>query len=141
MPRKPRSTSKQTENKLEIEQGTFWLPNDAAWGGFINIRIDDHDKLLFEEWSSNNAQQGIEILDDLMGQGVKLGFSYDRENACYIATLTGALVVGSNERYCVTSRAGSLVDVIQLAAFKHVVIADGDYGSFRPSTGRMNNFG
>jgi len=122
-------------------QGMYWLPADAKWGGFINIRLPDDAKLAFNAWQEDFPSAGPEILDELLGEGVKVGLSYDRENECYICTLTGALVSGSNERYCCTSRASRLAEVINLAAWKHAYYAQGDYGSYKPSDKKLASWG
>ena len=140
MPRKTKSPSDKTES-AEVVHLPYWTPNDAAWGGFINIRLSDTDKEQFGFWVLENPAEGGVILDDLVCAGVKFGLSYDAPNQCYVATITGALVEGSNERYCVTTRAGTLSEVIALVAWKHAILAKGDYGSFRPSNGKLNNWG
>lgn len=140
MPRKTKSTSSKIES-ADMVQPPYFTPNDAAWGGFINIRLSDTDKEQFSVWWASNPSEGGRILDDLVGAGVKFGLSYDAPNQCYVATITGALVEGSNERYCVTTRAGSLVEVVALMAWKHAILAKGDYGSFRPSNGKLMNWG
>jgi hypothetical protein len=140
MPRKKSTPSVDTPEKV-IEQGTYWLPNDARWGGFINIRLDDDQKEAFFAWDADNPSEGTKVLEDVMHEGMKVGLTYDRENQCYICTLIGALVSGSNERYCVTTRAATLQQVVQLTAWKHSQLALGDYGNFRPTTGTMMSWG
>lgn len=140
MARKPKSRSPQ-QDPPPVEQGKFWLPSDAEWGGFINIRLDDQQKDEFRTWEDTVSESVLPSLDDLLGEGIKFALSYDRENQCYIATLTGALVVGSNERYCVTTRAGGMFEVIALAMFKHYVLAKEDYGEYKPRSGRFDNWG
>lgn len=139
MPRKAKKTS-PTEEK-QVDHGVYWLPNDAAWGGFINIRLDDQQKQTFFAWFADAGQSIHTLLDDVLIEGMKVAFSYDRENQCYIVTFTGALVSNSNERYCATSRAGTLIECLGLSVWKHFYLADGDYGSFKPKTGQMNNWG
>jgi len=138
--RKPKTPTVPAQTPQTI-QGVFWLPPDAAWGGFINIRLPDDAKLTFDAWEEDNSGEGFQILDEVLGEGAKFGLSYDRENNCYVATLTGALVDGSNERYCVTTRAGRLDEVINLMAWKHAYYAKGDYGSFRPKVSQLASWG
>lgn len=125
----------------QIERGAYWLPNDAAWGGFINIRLDDEQKQTFFTWFADAGTAIHTLLDDVLIEGMKVAFAYDRENQCYIVTFTGALVGNSNERYCATSRAGTLTECLGLAVWKHFYLADGDYGNFKPKTGQLNNWG
>lgn len=139
MPRGKKSPP-ATEKPAPVSRGRYWLANDAAWGGFINIKIDDEQKSDYHTWCQENPDEGWVILTDIINAGMKVAFAYDDENQCYISTLTGALVSNSNERYCMTSRAGTLGDVIALSSWKHAVLVGGDYGNFR-TNGRMSNWG
>lgn len=141
MPRKPKSTETQATPKEPVTQGAYWLPTEAKWGGFINIRLDDDQTAAFREWDSDNPGEGARVLEDAMGEGIKVGMSYDRENQCTIVTFTGALCAGSNERYCCTSRAGNIREAIQLAAWKHSQLALGDYGNYSPRSSTMMSWG
>lgn len=139
MPRKAK-TPEYMQEPAKLPQGKYWLPSDNPWGGFINIRIDEAQKAEFHLWCEANPDEGWRILTDVLGQGMKVTLAYDNENECYILSFLGALVEGSTERYCVTSRTGTLGDVIALAGWKHEVLVAGRYGDLR-STGRMNNWG
>lgn len=134
-PRKPKPEDTQRQNR------TYHLDSDADWGGFINIRLTDDQKLEFSTWYEENVNQGGFILDDLLGQGMKVGFSYDDENQCYICTFTGALVRDSAERWCMTTRASTFAEVIALSCWKHVHLAHGEYGGFAPKRGNFPNWG
>jgi hypothetical protein len=133
--------SPETDQSPEVTQGRYWLPNDAAWGGFINLKLDDEAKVIFGAWAEFNRDNLWVMVDDVLGAGMKLGLSYDRENSCYILTFTGALVGGSNERYCMTTRASTLSEVFELAVWKHQELCGGEYGDFRPRSGKMLNWG
>jgi hypothetical protein len=137
---RPKKTSATLSTSQQTKVGKWQAEKDAPWGGFINIRVDEEQKEQFHQWCAENPEEGWRITDDLLAQGMKVGFAYDTENECYIMTLTGTLVEGSTERYCVTSRAGTLGDVIALSAWKHVVLVAGAYGDLR-ANGRLNNWG
>jgi len=139
MARKHKAAVPAEETKSE--HGIYWLPNEAAWGGFINVRLDEEQKQAFLTWFADAGTAIHQLMDDVLGEGMKVGWSYDRENSCYIVTFTGALVGNSNERYVTTSRAGTFNECLALALWKHLKLADGDYGNFRPTTGQLNNWG
>ena len=122
-------------------RGVFFLEQTAPWGGFLNVRLDEALKLEFFAWREENHQAWWQQLDDFLGEGGKVSCAYDRENQAYIVTLTGALVLGSNERYCSTSRAGTLDEAFSLAFWKHVCLAEGDYSDFKPRTGAFKQWG
>ena len=133
--------NKQPDEKPQIEQGEYWTPNDATWGGFINVKLDDEQKQDFLVWFGERVEPLDRDLCDLLDEGMKVTFAYDRENQCFTCTFTGALVGNSNERYVTTSRAGTFTECMALALWKHIKLADGDYGNFRPATGQLNNWG
>ncbi len=112
------------------ETGRFFLPSDARWGGYINVKLDDAQRENFKEVYEGEPNYGASIIDDALGEGMKLACVYDRANAVYIVSFTGRLVSNSNERYCVTSRAGTLHQALAVAAHKHELL-DGDYGQLK----------
>lgn len=140
MPRSKKSSPNFDTPEKNITQGKYWVTNDAPWGGFINVAVNDAERDDFKSWLVEHAQDVPSMLDDLMGEGMKYGCTFDRENGCYVATLTGGLVVGSNLRCCVTSRAGTWAECDGLAVWKHYVLCGGDYGDLL-ATGRKRNWG
>lgn len=140
MPRKTRSTQGSDSQDVETVQGKFWLPNDAPWGGFINVTLSDGDKNDFHAWDDENRRNVPGLMDDLISDGMKYGVAYDRANSCYIVTLTGALIEKANLRCCVTSRAGTWAESDSLAVWKHLILCDGNYGDLL-ATGRKRSWG
>lgn len=138
---RPKKTKTTLPEKPAVHRGAYWLPNDATWGGFINMRLDDEQRGDFNVWFSENSVEISRLLDDAVGDGVKFGLAYDDEHECYISTFTGALVGGSNERYTCTSRAATMVEAIGLAAWKHFVLTQGDYGNFKPANATFMSWG
>lgn len=139
MPRK--SKIKTSAKAPAVARGMYYCESDAAWGGYINLKLDDEQKNSFFTWFEDAGKATQQLLEDLLAEDAKVTFSYDRENQCHIISITGALVGNSNERYVVTSRAGTLDECLGLAVYKHFYLCDGDYADFRPSTGKMNNWG
>lgn len=139
MPRKKKEAASEAQDTAP--KGRYWSPNDAVWGGFINLKLDDEQKQTFYAWFENPPVAVVHLLEDLLGAGAKVGMAYDEQNQCHVASVTGALVSNSNERYCVTSRAGTFTECLALAVWKHFYLTDGDFGNFVPRTGRMNNWG
>ena len=140
MPRKSSSTPKLDTPEQTVKQGIFWLPNDAPWGGFINVTITDAEKSEFHSWYDEHAGEVTAMLEDLLAEGMKYGVSYDRENECCVVTLTGGLVEKANLRCCVTSRAGTWRDADALAVWKHYILCAGNYGDLL-TTGRKRSWG
>lgn len=140
MPR-PKKNPKNEAAPVEVVQGKYWLPSDAPWGGFINVKLDEGQKDQFSTWFGQGEGLHFNMLDDALGDGLKVGFSYDRENECYITTLTGAGWEGCTDRYCLTSRAGTFDESVALSMYKHYIVCAGDWGDLRPRTGRKDSWG
>jgi len=140
MPRKPKSSPSVDTPDKNVAQGKFWLPNDAPWGGFLNVSLTDADKAEFHSWYVEHKHDVTAALDDLMAEGMKYSVAYDRENECYITTFTGGLVEGANLRCAVTSRAGTWAECSGLAVWKHYILCAGNYGDLL-ATGRKRNWG
>lgn len=140
MPRKPKSTVPEPEPTSADQP--YLLPNDSPWGGFVNIRLEDEQKQQFFLWEEENKQFVSGYFDEMLGAGIKASFSYDASNECYILAVTGALMgVTPGSRFCSTSRSSTLVQVMALTVWKHVILAKGDYGNYRPKGGGFMSFG
>ena len=120
MARKAKSPQSETPVKPTKEQ-RYYLPSDAKWGGFCNVRLTDDDKADYEVWLEEQGAEVWRLQEDLLSQGMKISFSYDAENEAMICTYMGKLVSNSNERYCVTTRSYDFNQVVALAVWKFVV--------------------
>lgn len=140
MPRKTKSSS-VTEKPESVRQ-PYLLPNDSPWGGFINIRLDETQHEEFFAWEADNSQHVWGYFGEILGAGCKASFSFDAENECFICAITGALMGSTpGSRFCSTSRAATMEQVLALTVWKHVVLAKGDYGNYRPKGGSFMSFG
>lgn len=119
----------------------YFSPADAPWGGYINIRMSDDFKQHFYDWMADHANDIMPSMIDMQATGLKFTMSFDHENDCFIVSVTGALLQPSLDRYCVTSRAGTMTDALGLAVWKHCVLAMGNYGDYLPKTGDFKRFG
>lgn len=137
MPRKGRSDVANS-SKGTPQTNTSRKQGEDDWGGFIAVSLSDEDKAAFAVWAEAERDAIWTMFDDLLGSGFKWGVSFDAENDCYIASLTGCGVVGTPLRWCLTARGGAWDAAVQLVLFKHYVLAQGDWGNYRP---RHRNFG
>lgn len=120
----------------------YLLDNEAPWGGFINIRLEDEQKAEFFAWYEENKPNVAPYFEEMLGAGIKASISYDADHECYVMALTGALMGSTpGSRFCSSSRAASLSEVTALSVWKHVVLARGDYGNYRPKGGGFMSFG
>lgn len=140
MARKSKSPPKQDPTNAERQQ--YHLENDAPWGGFINIRLDDEQKADFFGWLEANSAHYPAAFDDMLGDGCKVSFAFDAHHDCYVCSVMGALVGSAPaDRFASTSRAGTLSEVIALSVWKHYELCRGDYGNYRPKDSTFMSWG
>lgn len=125
----------------EIKQGRYWSHPDAEWGGFINVRLEEDAKPEVAKWLEENNDQVYPLMDDLMGEGMKIGLSWDRLNQCAIVTLTGSIHSNYMVRYVMTTRDSGWYDALVLSVWKHYVYLMGDWGNYLPRTSRSSVWG
>ena len=116
---------------------------DLEWGGFINVRIDEDDKVQFEIWSEGNRSNLWVDFQEYLSRGFKFSLSYDPKGDFYLATFTaaGVKLIGIDLRCCLTARAPVWEVAIALLMFKHEVLAKGNWGNYLPSQLKFANFG
>lgn len=140
MPRKKTTTPKLDTPDQNVVQGKWWAPNDAPWFGFANVSLNEGDKNAFYSWLEGNAAHYPAMLEDILNEGMKYSVAYDRENACFVVTLTGCLIEGSTTRAASSTRAGTWQEADALTVWKHFVLLGEDYGDLL-TTGRKRNWG
>lgn len=138
----PRKSSSRLPTPAAAAPQPYFLPTEAPWGGFINIRLGEEQKAEFYLWLEANVAHYFALFTDMLGAGLKSTVSYDHAHGAFILALTGALM-GSDpsSRFCSSSRAASLDEVIALTVWKHYELARGDYGNYRPKDGTFMHWG
>lgn len=131
MPRK-RSNSSAPAPRSVVPQ-PYKPVKDAQWGGFINIRLTDEDKVAFREWQRSERLSTGDLLDGCLRDGLQISFTYDSENWCYMVTLTGKGWLDSPLRCAMTTRGETFTDALDLALFKHLEMANEDWGQYKSS--------
>lgn len=112
----------------------YECPKEAAWGGFINVRMDDAASAAFHSWFEEHAAEVAYVLEEIMVAGIKQSMSWDKTNQCWICSFSGALVAESRSRYVVSSRASTPQEALALMVWKHCFMVRGEYGNYRPRT-------
>lgn len=139
----PRGKTTPKKVKDETPRGKY-SPNpdiESEWGGFINVSVDEATKEEYNRWLEGEGAGFWPILEDIMAEGLKFGLSWDASNSCYVSTLTGCGMVGSNTRFCLSARSGRFEDATALLVFKHDVLAQGDWGNYKPKTRSFMQWG
>jgi len=117
--------------------------SDVPWGGYVDLRLDEDDKQQFAVWSEAEQQSFWLDFVELLGKGFKFGLSYDQSGDFYLTSFTafGKELIGLQDRWCLTARAPDWETAVALLLFKHLVLAQENWGNFRPKTQRFDNFG
>lgn len=141
MPRAKKSSSTVASDKQpSLLQPRKSLETDA-WVGYINISLNEEHKRRYQAWASDDPTLAWQLLDDVLGSGLKVSLSYDAETDSYCATLTGRLSLGDTGKYAMTTWASSFDEVLSLMVWKFVVLCDSDVGDYRPKTGTLKRWG
>lgn len=139
MPRKKTRTGENPAPSHPVPR--YFVDSDAPWGGFLNARLDAEGKERFNDWFADVGSKVWQLLDDAVSEGLKYSLAYDAENEAYIATLTGRLCLSLKQRWAASARAGTWEEATALVLWKHFVLAEGNWDSFRPSRGDFMKWG
>lgn len=104
------------------------LPSKAKWVGFLNIRVGESDEQAINEFCGDSDF----VFDSLVGileHGHKVTFTYDRRNDATICSITGELDSSVNAGYTMTTFAATWYQALQVAVYKHLVLAKGNWSS------------
>lgn len=134
--------SRRVDQPGETPRNAAPSRREVKWGGYVDVRVDDAMKERFYAWFEGEREHIWEYVEDALGEGYKLGITFDREHSSFIATFTRELVLESDAwRYVMTARAGTWFEAIALLAFKDVVICQRDWDTWRPSRREWETWG
>jgi len=138
MARKPKTTAPRYNPETHFSNGNpkpkRWLPDDAQWGGFINVSLNDEELAAFDAWYEAFSREAWDWMLDAVGEGLKLSLAYDGENQTWIATFTGKGMLTDGDRFSMSARDDNAPKAMALLTYKHVMLAEGDWGQYRPKT-------
>lgn len=104
------------------------LPSKAKWVGFVNIRVGEDDEQAINEFCSDSDF----VFDSMVGileHGHKVTFTYDNRNDATICSITGELDSSPNAGYTLTTFAATWYQALQVAVYKHLVLAKGKWST------------
>lgn len=101
----------------------------AEWAGFANIDLSAEDKAAIRG-GILDGDSILEIIADMLGTGHKLTLSYDPQRDTVTGAVTGVYKNCKNAGLTFTSFARSVTDVLAVIAYKHDVVAKGDWTKF-----------
>jgi len=97
---------------------------DSGWTKFIEISLEGHsiDDVLAKYGSPD---QLFDAIGQLLETGHRVSLTYNYQNDSVVASLTGRGEDCRNDGMTVTSYAEDWVTALQVAAYKHFVVAAG----------------
>lgn len=101
----------------------------ADWKGFANIDLTEKDKDAVRG-GILDGETVLGIFADILGTGHKVTISYDPDRDTTSLAITGAYTHCPNAGLTFTSFARDISSVMTVAAYKHEVIAKGDWSKF-----------
>lgn len=101
----------------------------ADWIGYANIPLSDDDKAAIRG-GVLDGQTILLIIGNMLGDGHKLSLSYDPDKGTVAAAVTGVFKICQNAGLTMTSYARSVTDVLAVVAYKHEVVAKGEWTKF-----------
>lgn len=141
MPRRKKQPAGDAGNENKPKILPRALGSEAPWGGYINLNIDDEKKKQYQSVVGTASLPVSEMLLDALDQGYKFSVSYDAENFCYIAALTGAIADDVQLRGVLTARSDILDDATALLMFKHWTLMNGAWSDYLPKSGKLRSWG
>ena len=112
----------------------------AAWEGFANINLEQKDK----DAIAGGILDGdavLEIMGDMLSEGHKIALSYDPERDTVSCAATGAYSRCKNAGLTMNSFARDITTALLVMAYKHDVVAKGNWQPFVRTAKPQEDFG
>ena len=119
----------------------YYLPTDAPWGGFVDLRLEESERGDFDGWYTADVSDWTGVLQETLVDGMALSVKYDADSSCFTASLLGKGVASDDGRYCLVARGATWEEAIALVIYKHAVLMDGDWSNYRPKSRTLSKFG
>lgn len=113
--------------------------NSQEWGKFefVAVNLTEEEKKQFRLAYKDKPNDLLNPLDGFLKNGYKISLSYDQQNNCVLASMTGKDPASPNYNYVMTSRAADAWESLALALFKHYQVCDDeDWGGDTREDGR-----
>lgn len=137
MPRKSRPTTPNQAPPLP----PFATTSDTPWGGYVNLTLDENDKVAYHAWLEMNHDYLDQLLGDVLSEGVQFSIKYAPAQQSFIVTLTTKPRPDLDMRCCMSSWSNSPSDGIYISLYKWVQVLGKDMSDYRPSTSQFARWG
>lgn len=109
-----------------VEGCTCMAKNNAKlkgdWKGFANVPFDAEARARYET-DAPPAAEVYRVLEDLISDGYRVTFSFDKTNDCYQCSVTCQNEKRAESGYTLTARGPGWFDALSVVVFKHSVLA------------------
>lgn len=110
--------------KCEVTMPKTRASDYSSNWNFIDLRLSKADEARFVEWFSKNEQNIPDLLHRVNTDAYKFSISYDFDNDCFIATLSGTRHASINKNSTISGRSAEWLEAIGLVLFKHMVMCE-----------------
>lgn len=115
------------KKESNVPDGGRNVPNGMP--SFIRCELSDADRKTVKE-NVFSDKEAFVFISTLCDGGFKVSLSFETQNDCYAAFITGGKGTGDAFRgKCLASRGATLVGSITVAAYKHVTLLKEDWSS------------
>lgn len=112
----------------------------AEWSGFANIDLTADDKAAING-GILDGEAVLEIMTEMLTEGHKISLSYDMQRDTVSCSVTGAYKMSKNAGLTCTSFARDVTTALLVMAYKHEVVAKGDWRPFVRESRPKEDFG
>jgi hypothetical protein len=113
----------------------------APWRGFVNINLSVADKPEVDKYSKQKNVSLESLLETFVNSGHSFSIKYDSTNDCFMCAMKCDETDNGNAGLCITSRGGSVMDVLWLSMYKHFVYCETDWEQYFTGGTKTENWG
>jgi hypothetical protein len=91
---------------------------------FANFTLTEDDARKFADWVQASSMQPLDALQEVIGQGYKVSVTWVMDSSAFCLSIIGTEDTKPNKNSIMTTWSDDLVEVMLLAAYKHLVLCD-----------------
>ena len=89
---------------------------------FINRNLLEEEKKSFTTWAKAETERIPDLLGQIMVDDYKVSCTWNDQNQCYIATLTGKEDCKFNPHKALSARSDDWFEALAMVTFKHLIL-------------------
>lgn len=107
--------------------------SDQSFKGYANLSLTAERKRLLDEWDQD-FEGVLDMLSELVLADYRVGFSVMNNGATVQCAVTCRAKGHPDAGYCMTSRAPTWHDALRVAVWKHFIVAESQWDSYKGDT-------